>query len=272
MNPAGKPFIIDAHVHTGYLNAFFSPEVDAKSLLSRMDKLSILYAVNLGSSRNLLEASSSEMEKAEAEFQESGKRLFYCGFFDPRRAKEDLEILGTAVRGSGFKGIKIHPSFCRVSANDPRYEPVWQFAADRALPIVSHTWSVSSYNPTQALSTPESFERFVSRYPSARFVLGHAGGRGEGRLQAIRMAQKYSNVFMDISGDIMDRHFLEHLARENLERKVLFGSDYPWLDQRAHLCGVFLAGVSTEAKGMILRENALRVFDLPLKRESGNPS
>ncbi len=263
MSPAGDPFIIDAHVHTGYVNLFFSPEVDAKSLLARMDTLSIRYAVNLGSSRNLLTASSSEMEKAEAEFQESGRRLFYCGFFDPRRAKEDLAILTRAARGSGFRGIKIHPSFCGVSGDDPRYEPVWRFAAESALPIVSHTWSVSSYNPAQALSTPEKFERFVSRHPSVRFVLGHSGGRGEGRREAIRMAREHENVFMDTSGDIMDRHSLERMVAENVQRKVLFGSDYPWLDQRAHLCGVYLADISADAKAMMLRENALRAFDLP---------
>ncbi|HVP18091.1 MAG TPA: amidohydrolase family protein [Spirochaetia bacterium] len=263
MSLVSEPFIVDAHVHTGYLNLFFSPEVDAKSLLARMDALSIQYAVNLGSSRNLLVSSAAEMEKAEAEFRESGKRLFYCGFFDPRRATEDLTTLDRAARGSGFKGIKIHPSFCGVAGDDPRYEPVWQFAAERALPIVSHTWSVSSYNPAQALSTPERFERFASRFQSVRFILGHAGGRGEGRLQAIRMAQEHANVFMDISGDVMDRHFLERMAGEKVEQKVLFGSDYPWLDQRAHLCGVFLAGISLSAKGMILRENARRVFDLP---------
>ncbi len=263
MSPSREPFIVDAHEHTGYVNLFFSPEVDAKSLLARMDGLSIQYAVNLGSSRNLLAASDSEMQKAEAEFQESGRRLFYCGFFDPRRAKEDLAILERASRGNGFRGIKVHPSFCRVSGDDPRYEPVWQFAAERALPIVSHTWCVSSYNPVQELSTPGKFERFVLRYPSVRLVLGHSGGRGEGRHEAVRMACEHENVFMDTSGDVMDRHFLEAMARENVQRKVLFGSDYPWLDQRAHLCGVYLAGIPAEAKAMILRENALGVFNLP---------
>jgi uncharacterized protein len=258
-----EAFIVDAHVHTGYLNVFFSPEVDAKSLLARMDRLSIQYSLNLGSSRNLLASSAAEMEKAQAQFEESGMRLFYCGYFDPHRPRDDLSILDRAARASGFKGIKIHPSFARVPADDAGYEAVWQFAEERGLPIVSHSWSASTYNPAQAFSMPEKFERFVEKYPSVRFVLGHAGGRGEGRGQAIRMARQSPNVFMDVSGDIMDRHFLEHMVRENVEQRVLFGSDYPWLDQRAHLCSVFLADIPTEAKGKILRENALRVFDLP---------
>jgi uncharacterized protein len=256
-------FIIDSHVHTGAPNVFYSPETDARSLLARMDSLDIRLAVNLGSAKNLLQSSASEMEKAQAEFEESGGRLFYCGYFDARRQKEDLATLEKAARGSGFKGIKIHPSFARVPADDPRFDGVWRFAAERGLPIVSHTWSASSYNPVQVLSTPERFAPCVEKYPSVKFVLGHSGGRGEGRQQAIRMARQYPGVFMDISGDIMDRHFLEQMVREGVERKVLFGSDYPWLDQRAHLSCVSLADISAEARRLILRDNALGVFGMP---------
>jgi len=256
-------FIVDSHVHTGSPNVFYAPEADAKSLLRRMDSLAIRFSINLASARNLLAASSDEMRKAQAEFEESGGRLYYCGFFDPGRAQEDLAVLAEAARGTGFRGIKIHPSFAHVSADDLRYDPVWRFAAERGLPIVSHTWSVSSYNPVQALSTPEKFVPWLERYPAVRFVMGHAGGRGEGRPQAISMARTYPQVFLDISGDIMDRHFLEEMVREGIQGKILFGSDYPWLDQRAHLTCVYLASIPTEAKAMILEKNALTVFGLP---------
>jgi uncharacterized protein len=257
-----EPFIIDTHVHTGYPNWFHSPEVDARSLIARMDGLSILASMNLGSARNLLCASLAEMEKAQAEFEESGGRLYYCGYFSPHRGAEDMQIMEKAARGSGFVGIKIHPSFVRVPADDPRYAPVWQFASDRGLPIVTHTWSVSSYNPVQVLSLPEKFRPMVEKYPGVRFVMGHSGGRGDGRLQAISMARELPNAYMDISGDIMDRHFLEDMVSGGVERKILFGSDYPWLDQRAHLSCVYLARIPDETKAMILAGNARTVFRL----------
>ena len=259
-----EAFIVDAHVHTGPPNGFFAPETDARSLVARMDRLNILCSINLGSARNLLAASQREMDVAHREFEESGGRLYYCGFFDARSAAEDLAILERSCRTAGFKGIKIHPSFARVPADDPRYVPVWEFAREHHLPIVSHTWSVSSYNPVQALSTPEKFEPMVQRFQEVRFVLGHSGGRGDGRRQAIRMAARYPNVYMDISGDIMDRHFLEEMMGAGLESKVLFGSDYPWLDQRAHLACVLLAAIPVESKAAILARNAQSVFGLPL--------
>ncbi len=256
-------FIVDTHVHTGAPNVFYSPEIDARHLLARMDGLGIRFSVNLGSARNFLQASAAEMEKAQAEFEESGGRIFFCGYFDPRRSADDIAVLSKAARSSGFKGIKIHPSFAKVPADDPRYDAVWRFASERGLPIVSHTWSASSYNPVQVLSTPERFEPCVQKYPGVRFVLGHAGGRGDGRRQAIRMARQYASVSMDISGDIMDRHFLEQMVREGIGGKVLFGSDYPWLDQRAHLASVYLADIPVEARRLILRDNGLAVFGLP---------
>ena len=256
------PFIIDAHTHTGYPNVFFSPEVSAEQLLARMDKLNILYAVNLVSMKSLADRQLPELETSRKEFEESGRRIFYCGFFNPNRAEEDLEALRTAAGWPGFAGIKIHPSFSGVPADDDAYKPVWTFAAEKDLPIVAHTWSVSSYNPAQKLSTPDRFEKRVREYPQVRFVIGHSGGRTGGRLDAVRMAGEYDNVYMDFGGDVYDYQYFEKMARDVPHNKVLFGSDYPWLDQRSHLTRVYLSDIPDEFKQRILRDNALEVYKL----------
>lgn len=256
------PFIIDAHTHTGYPNVFFSPEVDSSHLLARMDTLNILYAVNLCSMKTLTEKQLPELEQARKEFEESDRRIFYCGFFNPNREEEDLEALGTAAEWPGFAGIKIHPSFNALPADDKRYKEVWSFAAEHDLPIVAHTWSVSSYNPAQKLSTPDRFEGWVREYPSVRFVIGHSGGRTGGRLDAVRMAREYDNVYMDFGGDVYDYRYFEKMARDVPHNKVLFGSDYPWLDQRSHLTRVYLSDIDTDFKHKILHDNALEVYKL----------
>ena len=260
MSVETSPFIVDAHAHTGFPNIFYSPEVEARELLRRMDQFSIRCSVNLGSARNLLGASIGEMEKARKEYEESGGRQFYCGFFDPRRAKEDLAVLAAVVGWEGFRGIKIHPSFNKVSADDPRYQAVWEFARDHDLPIVSHTWSASSYNPVQVLSTPDKFEHFAARFPSVRFVLAHSGGRGEGRREAIRMTRQHANVFMDFGGDIYCRRYFEDLQEAGVLGKVMFGTDFPWVDHRSHLSRVYLANIPVEAKQAVLCGTAQAVY------------
>lgn len=259
-------YIIDAHAHTGYPNVFFSPEVDAEHLLSRMNKYNILYAVNLVSMTTLTETQRPALERSRREFEESGKRLFYCGFYDPRRSETDITLLREAADWPGFVGIKIHPSFNGVPADDDTYDPVWKFAFERNLPIVAHTWSVSSYNPAQKLSTPDRFEPFVKKYPSVRFVLGHSGGRGGGRTDAVRMVNEYENVYMDFGGDVYDYRYFENMAEDVPHNKVLYGSDYPWLDQRSHLTRVFLSDIPLEFKQKILYDNALEVYRLEDKK------
>jgi len=258
-------FIIDAHAHTGFPNKFFSPEIDSVSLLRRMDQFQIQYSINLCCMRTLAGHQYQELEKAVKEYEKSNCRIFYLGFYDPRRKEEDLAVVKEAVGWPGFKGIKIHPSFNKTSADDDAYEPIWKFAADYDLPIVAHSWSVSSYNPVQALSTPEKFEKFVKKYPDVRFILGHSGGRGEGRFEAIRMANEYKNVYMDFGGDIYCYHYFEKMAMDVPENKVLFGTDYPWFDHRSQLTRVYLAGIRTSLKRKILRDNALEVYRLESK-------
>jgi predicted TIM-barrel fold metal-dependent hydrolase len=227
-----------------------------------MDQFSIRCSVNLGSARNLLGASVEEMQKARREYEVSEGRLYYCGFFDPRRSKEDLGVLTKVVGWEGFRGIKIHPSFNKVSADDKRYQAVWEFARDHDLPIVAHTWSASSYNPVQILSTPDKFEPFAGKYPSVRFVLAHSGGRGEGRREAVRMAKQHANVFMDFGGDIYCRRYFEDLEKEGVLGKILFGTDYPWIDHRSHLTRVYMAGIPTQAKKDVLCGTAQAVYRL----------
>ncbi|MBN1836312.1 MAG: amidohydrolase, partial [Spirochaetales bacterium] len=254
--------IVDAHVHTGYPGIFFSPEVDAAALVRRMDRLRIQYAVNLSSMHSLQGATLGELENAQRDCEESGGRVFFCGFFDPRRADADLAVLEKGMHLGGFRGIKIHPSFNKVSAEDPRYDAVWSFAAQHGLPIVAHTWSVSSYNPVQVLSTPDKFEPYVTKYPEVRFVLAHSGGRGEGQREAVRMAREHPNVYMDFAGDIYCQGYFEGMAEAGILDRVLFGSDYPWIDARSHLTRVYLADLPVQAKQAILRDNALRVYGL----------
>lgn len=258
-------FIIDAHVHTGFPNIFFSPEVNAEQLLKRMDQFGIEYSINLSSMRAVTGFRKEELHRARSEFEHSKGRIFYLGFFNPNDGKNDLILLKEACSWPGFRGIKIHPSFNGIPADDPSYEDVWQFAAEKELTIVAHSWSVSSYNPAQVLSTPEKFETYVKKYPAVRLVLAHSGGRGTGRHEAVRMVNEYAQVYTDCAGDIYDLHYFEEMTSSIPKNKLLFGSDFPWFDLRSHLTRLFLSGITDAQKQRILRDNAIEAFKLEVQ-------
>ena len=252
--------IIDAHSHVGEPDCFFVPEAGPEQLLARMDKVGIAAAVCCD--RISLAAGCGDgLEKHRKMFESSGGRIHYLGVFAPQRSDACIAALERANDWPGFVGLKIHPSFHGVPAEDPSYEPAWRFAAGNDLPIMTHSWSVSGYNPVQYLSTPGRFEGYVRNFPGVRLVLAHVGGRGGGRREAVRMANEYPNIYLDIAGDIFDHLLIESLVESVPVHKTLFGSDCPWLDHRSRLSHVLLADISTSDKARILCENARRVYN-----------
>jgi len=175
---------------------------------------------------------------------------------------ESLNLIRKSLNQPGAVGIKIHPSFSRTYPEDVRYEPVWQLAAQYSVPIITHSWAVSDYNPLQRYSTPEHFEHYVARYPNVNLILGHAGGLYAGHLAAVDLARRYPNVFMDISGDTYSFGFIEWLVHQVGAERILFGSDAVWFDQRTQLGRVLDADITLEQKRLILGENACRLFRL----------
>ncbi len=256
-----EPFLIDAHTHIGHVGVFCTPDFSAEDLLRHMDQCDIRLAI-CTDSISLGEGVWAGIAHLRQVHEWSQQRIFYLGVYDPRCPQECLRALRASVSWPGFRGLKLHPSIHQTPAEDASYRPAWEFAAEHGLPILTHSWSVSDYNPVQALSTPERFEHYVRDFPSVRLVLGHAGGRGKGRLEAIRMARHYPNVFMDFSGDIYCYRLLEELAAAVPVERILFGSDFPWLDPRSHLTRVLLAPIGERAKRMILVENAIAVYRL----------
>jgi predicted TIM-barrel fold metal-dependent hydrolase len=255
------PFVIDTHTHYGYMGNVFVPEPQESHLLAAMDNVGISHAVCMDM-LSVFEGAGAGLEPLRDLFETSGRRIYYLGTFDPRRASACMAALKQARDWPGFVGLKLHPSVHGVPADDPVYEQAWRFAADHDLAIMSHSWSVSSYNPVQFLSTPERFEVHVRKFPQVHFVLGHAGGRGTGRREAIRMANEYPHVYLDFAGDIYDYRLLEKLVESVPVEKILYGSDFPMMDPRSNLTRVLLADIEDAAKGKILRGNAIQVYRL----------
>lgn len=257
-------YIIDAHLHVGRPGMFFIPQTEPDDLLILMDRVGISHAICMDH-RSIWEGCGSGLEAHHELFERSEGRIHYLGVFHPRDALACLAALECARGWPGFAGIKLHPSIHKTPADDPAYEPAWAFAAQHDLTILTHSWSVSPYNPVQYLSTPERFEKYVRRFPQVRFVLGHAGGRGTGRHEAIRMANEYANVFLDFAGDVFCYGLIESLVKSVPLEKILFGSDFPWLDPRANILRVLLAEIEPSAKIKILRDNAIRAYQLGVR-------
>jgi hypothetical protein len=202
-------------------------------------------------------------------YEESEGRIHFLGVYDPGKGKESLRYLESALKSPGFAGIKIHPSFHSTFADDPSYLPAWDFARKYKKTILSHTWSLTE-NPVQKFSIPRLFEKNINDYGDVNIILGHAGGRRNGRLQAIDLAASHSNVYLDIAGDIFCPGLIGKLVEKPGAEKIIFGSDWPWFDPMCYLPRIFLAPISMKQKEMILCGNAMALFGPHIHPEENN--
>jgi uncharacterized protein len=254
--------IIDAHTHLGTFTSYRSPDVSLDSVIDLMNHLGIDRAVQMHSA-GFSGLFAEAFYKSELAYEQSVHRFCYGLIFDPRNPKQCLDWFDHATGQPGFVAVKIHPSFHQVYPDDPRYEPVWRWASKHDYPIITHSWAVSDYNPSQKFSTPEHFEYFASRYPQVQLILGHAGGRFEGHLAAVRLAQHFPNIHLDLAGDVYSPDLIEWLVGQVGAERIIFGSDLVMIDPRTILGRIYASDISLNDKELILGKNACRLFRLP---------
>ncbi len=209
----------------------------------------------------MLESPLAGKDDLEAAFEATeGRARAFC-VFDPRRpeaAKECEQLL----QGPVYAGIKLHPTMHATPADSPAYGPAFALAAAAGVPVMSHTWYRSPYNPPQELSLPSRFRTHLERYPEAIFVMGHAGAGKDGLTEALELLLDFPNVYADLAGDVYEPGFIEALVRAGGPERVLYASDAPWLDPAPQLACVLTADVPEAALPLILRDNAVRLFKL----------
>ncbi len=252
--------IIDTHMHFGPSTERMVPDYSVESLVAIMDHLDI----EKGISANCMSLSKNLWEEGIlddfAAYEKSGGRIFSFFGYDPLYIDQCIEVMRKYKDDPRCVGIKIHPSGSKVSADDERYRPVWEMARELKLPLMSHTWDVSTYNPKQIYAVANLFEKYIAEYPDVTFVFGHCGGRYNGIKQAIEIGKKYPNAHYDITGDIWLNGFIEELVDGVGADRIVYGSDWTMIEQRPMLGVVFGSNLPQLDKEKILRHTAARIY------------
>ncbi len=253
--------IIDTHMHLGFSTGPYNYPFSVKALLELMDELEIGYSISAhGQTLGANEYELGEREVDEA-FALSGGRIRAYHLFDPRVAERSLAFMRKNLSNRAYVGIKLHPSFNYTDAADERYRPVWEFAREHGLPIMSHTWDLSQTNFKQKYSHPTAFVKYLEEYPEVRFIMGHSGGRFNGIRHAVEIGRRFPQVYFDIAGDIHIAELMRYLTENVGDRRVLYGSDWVMMDQRTQLGAVLGADIPLASKERILCDNAAELFN-----------
>jgi len=157
-------------------------------------------------------------------------------------------------------GIKIHPEEHDYRITE-QGEALFAFFEEVQAPALTHSGCPNSL--------PADFVPFADRHPGARVLLAHLGnGAGDAQRADLQVravaAARHGNLWVDTSSyrSIMPG-LIEWAVKELGPERLLFGSDTPLYHVAAQRARIEAAEISAAAKRLILRENALRFFELP---------
>lgn len=224
--------VIDAHAHLGPYSRFFIPDPSAETMVRLMDRCGVDYAVLSSCLAIELDAADGNAATAAA-VRAHPDRLGGYLTVNPHQDPE-VEVARWAD-DPAFVGIKLHPSLHEYPVTGPAYRPAWEFAARTGRPVLSHTWTGSPYDDPSLLAA------VAERHPDVAILLGHAGALPAGFDTVIELARRHPNLYPEICGSFFTGRSLARLVGELGAHRVIYGSDFPFIDLRYSIGRVLFA-------------------------------
>ena len=255
---------IDVHAHYGrYLNgphernaAFMSADIE--TVLRRAREANVQYTVVSPLAAMMPRGGGDPLaanEDAACLLQQHDGLLQWV-VVDPRKPAT-YEQADSMLKHEKCVGIKIHPEeHCYPVSEHGRKS--FELAAKHGKVVLSHSGEQNSL--------PADLVRFANDLPESKLLLAHLGcGWDNDLTHQVRAIQqsRHGNVYVDTSsGSSLLPGLIEWAVAEVGAERLLFGTDTPiWFTamQRARIDH---AGISDAAKRLILRTNAVRLFNL----------
>jgi predicted TIM-barrel fold metal-dependent hydrolase len=198
-------------------------------------------------------------------------RLIPFGGVDPRLTPKMAGHMDYLLGKLGIKAIKLHPPHQLFNVNDylfkREFEPltaVYEKCIEYGAPVMVHTGTSVFKGARNRFADPMPIDDVAVDFPELNIIVAHAG-RPLYTDTAFFLARRHPNVFLDISSTPPKSLLQYYPWLERVADKAMFGSDWPGPGIRDIGDNIqqFLAlDLSDEVKRKILRENAVKVFNL----------
>ena len=186
-------------------------------------------------------------------------RFIGVGYVTPRYPDEAIPELERAFDKLGMKFLKVYPTYYGRPIDDPGYFPIFEWADDRGIVVMSHS---SFIDDGDTLTAPRRFIGLAQRYTRVRWLLAHSGNARPGQEQAVEAARACPNVYLEACTSHGEHGTIEFLVEGAGADRVLFGTDMPLMDARFQVGRIVTADISDEAKVKVLGLNAIRLLGL----------
>ena len=189
------------------------------------------------------------------------------GSVDPHKASAVAEV--SRIASLGLRGVKLHPSLQAFAPDDERFFPLYAACQSAGLITLFHTGTSGIGGGTPGgqgiridLAHPLRLDPVAAAHPALQIIAAHTGWPWH--LDLIAMALHKTNVHIDISG-WAPRYLPAEVVREmggRLNRQILFGSDYPFIQPSRCLEELGQLGLRDDALHRVLVENGAALLDI----------
>jgi len=238
--------IIDSHCHAGKGDGLTGPwdtSADIRQYAERAARAGIDRTVLFAAFHSDYAVANREVGRI---VSSSPDRFWGFAFVHPERDHGRIfKLVHEAVTRYRFCGIKVHRHDARITRE------VCEVAQAFSLPVL--------YDVMGEVSV---VELLATEYPNLSFVIPHLGSFADdwrAQLALIDHLVRHPNVHTDTSG-IRRFDLLEQAVRRAGARKILFGTDGPWLHPAVELAKVYQLSLSRSDLDLVLAGNFLRLI------------
>lgn len=247
--------IIDCHCHAGQGDGLTGPWDTAAPLdhyLRRAAQAGINRTVLFAAFHSNYATANREVARIVASRPD---RFYGFAFVHAERDRgRVMAMVQEAVARYGFRGIKVHRHDGRITRE------ICEVARAFSLPVL--------YDVMGEVSV---CELLAAEYPDVPFIIPHLGSFADdwkAQLALIDHLARHPNIYTDTSG-VRRFDLLEQAARRAGAKKILFGSDGPWLHPGVELAKVRALGLPPAEEQLVLGGNLRRLMARVRARPSG---
>jgi predicted TIM-barrel fold metal-dependent hydrolase len=238
--------IVDFHCHAGrgdQLTAPWNTTAPLGNYLRRARRAGIARTVVFPAFHTNYAVANRELQRI---VDRGGRRLIGFAMVNPKTdAGRIRDMVREAVTGFGFRGLKIHGHEAMPTRE------VCEAAREFGVPII-----------VDVAGKAHVIDMFAPEYRDVTFVIAHLGSFADdwrAHARVVEQLARYPNVYADTSGVRRFDYLVDAVKRAGA-RKLIFGSDGPWLHPAIELQKIRLLGLSRTAEARVLGGNALRLL------------
>ena len=234
---------IDAHAHIGEIGGWANVAATPEQLLTLMDTYEIEKTV-------ICSQDNEAVYQAVSKWPDRFLGAVYVNPLEDTCTQQLKQYLD-----KGFHAVKLNPLRHAFVADDLCVDPVMELAEHYHVPVCIHCG-----HPPYSL--PWSIALLAERFPNVKVMMIHMGhGHGVYIDASLKMAQRYKNLYLEMSGMPMHTKIKEAYERVGAGR-IMFGTDGPFHHPSVEMQKVIVSGLDDQALQRVFYDNAKVFFQI----------